>query len=81
MLCLNDQELDIVNNMSKYGGSFVKSLAECFHHADSINKDKLIKAFPGYWNQYGSDKWDDNLAEQANQDFKEESFTGDAYLK
>ena len=80
MLDENRKEFDTVENMNKYGGSFVKALAECFHHADCINKDKLIKAFPEYWKQYAPSKWDDNLAEQADQDLKESSFTGDARL-
>ena len=81
MSCLNEQEFETVENMSKYGGSFVKALAECFHHADCVNKVKLIKVFPGYWHQFNSSKWDNNLAEQADQDLKEGQFTGDAYLK
>ena len=97
MSCLNEQEFETVNNMEKHGGSFVKAsegtlrgipskeffeaLAICFHHADCVNKDKLKKAFLDYWAMYMSDKWDNNLAEQANQDLKEDSFTGDVYLK
>ena len=80
MGCLNKQKFETVKSMSKYGGSFVKTLAVCFNHADCINKMKLIKAFPEYWHQYRCDKWDDNLAEQADQDFKESQFTGDAHL-
>jgi len=81
MSCLNEHEFEVVNNMSKYGGSFVKALAECFHHADHNNKLILIKSFPHYWAEYSPDKWDNNLAEQADQDLKESQFTGDAYLK
>lgn len=80
MGCINRQEFKTINNMKAYGGSFVQALAECFCYADCINKDKLIKAFPKYWYQYSSDKWDANLAEQADQDLKEDSFTGDAHL-
>lgn len=78
MSCLNGEEFRTVENMSKLGGSFVKALADCFHHADYENKDRLIKAFPEYWEKYS--KWDNNLSEQANQDLIESQFTGDAYL-
>lgn len=81
MSCLNEEEYEVISNMSKYGGSFVKALAECFHHADRNNKHILIKSFPAYWAAYQPSKWDNNMAEQADQDFKEDQFTGDAYLK
>ena len=71
----------MVSNMEKYGGSFVKALAFCFHHADRINKEKLKQTFPEYWSQYGPGKWDNNMAAQAEQDYNESAFTGDAYLK
>ncbi len=38
--------------MEKYGGNFVKALAECFRMADDNNFEKLQTAFPGYWEQY-----------------------------
>ena len=81
MSCLNENEFEVVENMRQYGGNFVKALAECFHHADYINKDKLKKTFSNYWNEYSPSKLDNNLAEQADQDFKESQFTGDAYLQ
>lgn len=81
MSCLNEKEFKTVENMDKYGGSFVQALAALFHHADCTNKQILINTFPRYWEHYSPDKWDDNLAAQAEQDFKEDSFTGDAYLK
>ena len=80
MGCLNENEFETVSNMEKRGGSFVKALAVCFHHADKFNKLILIHAFPAYWAEYQPSKWDHNLAEQASQDLKEESFTGDATL-
>lgn len=49
---MNDYELCIVENMEKYGGSFVKSLANCLRHADRQNREKLIRAFPEYWDSY-----------------------------
>ena len=80
MSCLNEQEFETVSNMEKYGGSFVKALANCFHHADCTNKAILIHTFHSYWEQYSPGKWDNNLAEQADQDLKEGQFSGDAYL-
>jgi len=80
MSCLNDHEFETVSNMEKHGGSFVKALAECFHHADGHNKLILINSFSHYWEQYAPSKWSNNLEEQASQDSKEESFTGDAFL-
>lgn len=66
MSCLNEQEFNTVENMSKYGGSFIKALAECFHHADVHNKRLLITTFPTYWEQYSPDKRNDNMEEQAS---------------
>ena len=80
MPCLNEEEFEVVENMSKRGGSFVKSLAECFHHADNVNKQRLKIAFSDYWDEYGPSKRDNSLAEQADQDTKESKFTGDATL-
>lgn len=84
MGCLNEQEFEVVERMSKYGGSFVKALADCFHHADRMNKRILKEAFAHYWKEYENfeqSKWDSNLAEQADQDYKESQFTGDAFLQ
>lgn len=47
-----DQKLKMVYAMRRYGGSFVKALAECFLVADSNNLRILEKAFPLYVNQY-----------------------------
>ncbi len=49
---MTDEELKVVDNMEKYGGSFVKALAICFRHADSINFKILKNAFPDYWKEY-----------------------------
>lgn len=48
----NDHDFEVVEAMEKYGGSFVKALAECFHRADANNVEKLKNAFPEYWEQY-----------------------------
>ena len=49
---MNDDELFVVEAMKKYGGSFVKALAECFYRADRVNFIILQQAFPNYWLQY-----------------------------
>lgn len=51
-IMLTEKDLEIIEAMQKYGGSFVKALAECFWHADSFNFVKLKDAFPGYWAEY-----------------------------
>jgi hypothetical protein len=50
----------IVDNMRKYGGSFVKALAECIAHADSENMEKLKYTFANYFTEYHPDKWKGN---------------------
>ncbi len=80
MSCLNEEEFTTVENMDKHGGSFVKALANAFHHADMNNKHKLKETFSDYWAMYKPSKWDENLAEQADKDYKESKFTGDATL-
>ena len=47
-----DEMLGMVEAMHKYGGGFVKALAECFTLADSNNKTRLYRAFPEYVKQY-----------------------------
>lgn len=49
---MTDKEFEVVETMAKYGGSFVKTLADCFRRADQINFNKLKVAFPEYWEQY-----------------------------
>jgi hypothetical protein len=49
---MDEQEFAVVEAMTKYGGSFVKALAECFHRADPTNFNKLRATFPDYWEQY-----------------------------
>lgn len=41
-----------VEAMETYGGSFVKALAQCVRRADSINRSKLLLAFPEYFKEY-----------------------------
>jgi len=49
---MNEEQMKVVEKMEKYGGSFVKALAQAFYHADPINFIRLKGAFPDYWNQY-----------------------------
>ena len=49
---MTEEEVKTVENMEKYGGSFVKALAQCFWHADPINFVLLKNAFPRYWEEY-----------------------------
>ena len=49
---MNEHDYHIVSMMEKYGGSFVKALANACHHADPINLAKLKNAFPEYWKEY-----------------------------
>lgn len=49
---LNDHEMDVVDAMEKYGGSFVQALAVCFRRADANNLAKLKATFSEYWEQY-----------------------------
>lgn len=49
---MTEREFEVVRKMEKYGGSFVKALADCFHLADPENFNKLKKTFSEYWEQY-----------------------------
>jgi hypothetical protein len=47
-----DTDLEVLAMMTKFGGSFVKALAECAHRADDTNFDRLKAAFPDIWKRY-----------------------------
>lgn len=49
---MTEEELKVVENMTKFGGSFVQALAECFHRADRFNFRKLKDTFSNYWDEY-----------------------------
>ncbi len=55
----DDQSLKlyIVENMKKYGGSFVKALAECLLLADRDNRLILCDAFLPYILDYLPEEW------------------------
>lgn len=48
----HDEKLDMVDSMKRFGGSFVKALAECFVLADDLNLAKLEQAFPELMKKY-----------------------------
>ena len=48
----NYDPYQVVGAMQKYGGSFVKALADCWWRADSINEKRLQEAFSDYFEQY-----------------------------
>lgn len=50
-------KVEIVENMQKYAGSFVKALAMCILTADKENLFKLVQAFRPYFNSYLPHKW------------------------
>lgn len=41
-----------LNAMAKYGGGFVKALAETARHADQNNLNRIKQAWPEYWKEY-----------------------------
>ena len=47
-----DDKLKMIENMEKYGGSFVVALSKCFLIADDIDLKKLLKTFPSYVDRY-----------------------------
>ena len=47
-----DEDLRVIEQMAKRGGSFVKSLAEAFRTADHLNFEKLKRTFSDYWFDY-----------------------------
>lgn len=49
---MSEEELEVVENMERFGGSFVKALAGAFYRADRENFLKLKDAFPEYWDEY-----------------------------
>ena len=41
-----DEFLDTLDQMERFGGSFVKSLAKCLAAADYKNREILLHSFP-----------------------------------
>ena len=42
----------VVATMLRFGGSFVKALANAFQAADPVNFERLRAAFPDIWSRY-----------------------------
>ena len=57
MLLDADSRLEIIENMFKYDGSFVKALGELTLRADNNNLKKLIDTFSDYYMEYLPEKW------------------------
>lgn len=49
---MTDEDMQTIEAMERYGGSFVVALAQAARRADRINLGKLKAAFPEYWQQY-----------------------------
>lgn len=49
---MNEQDFEVVEKMEKYGGSFVKKIAELCHLADPINLQKIKETWSEYWHEY-----------------------------
>lgn len=49
---MNDQDHQTIEAMKRYGGGFVKALADAALLADDINLERLKAAFPEYWKKY-----------------------------
>jgi len=49
---MNEEDYKVVEAMEKYGGSFVKALAECARRADVHNLRKIKETWSDYWQQY-----------------------------
>jgi|TARA_Y100000310_G_scaffold270565_1_gene284482 hypothetical protein len=47
-----EKDLAMIEAMSKYGGSFVQTLAALLSRADPINYAKLKATFPEYFGEY-----------------------------
>lgn len=49
---IDEEDYNIVDAMEKYGGSFVRALAEAARRADPINFLLIKNTWPEYWRQY-----------------------------
>lgn len=52
LLLTQDQKFRLINNMQRYGGNFISSLAQAMIAADSENFQILCDAFPVYVEKY-----------------------------
>lgn len=51
----SDDYYVLTETMSRYGGSFISKLADAIRAADSLNKKKILDAFPELIKSYGPD--------------------------
>lgn len=49
---MNESDFWTLKAMSKYGGGFVKALAQAAHQADPNNLQRIKNAWPEYWKEY-----------------------------
>ena len=47
------EKFQTIETMRRYGGGFVKALAEAYAKADAENSARIEKAFPEYIKKYG----------------------------
>lgn len=49
---MTEQDINTIDCMSRYGGSFCHLLAEAARRADPHNLQKIKSAFSQYWDEY-----------------------------
>lgn len=49
---MNEKDYKTVEMMERYGGSFVKALAQLAHKADQQNLAKIKETWKEYWREY-----------------------------
>ena len=49
---MSDDDLKVIQSMKRWGGGFVKALAEAALVADSDNLLKIKATWTGYWDKY-----------------------------
>lgn len=45
-------DYDVIQCMYRYGGGFVRTLAQLFEKGDPENQRRIKAAWPEYWQQY-----------------------------
>lgn len=54
---MSDDDLyKAAHNMDKYGGGFASTIARAFFRADSVNRVRVINAFPELFERYAPDQ-------------------------
>ena len=62
------KDIDVINTMIEYGGSFVRKLGAAALVADTENLTKIKHTWPDYWAQYS--RMAKQLSEVEKQAFK-----------